>query len=112
VEHKGGLKMTRRGIEYNLTVSPYRFTNEYGLTFVFSSETHVKKFKERLKNNRIKLNESLSNRFNFYIEFNSLSDIVLYRQIEQRGFLIIKGGENLLCQNSIKLDGERVITKP
>ena len=61
--------------------------------------------------NRNKINESLSNRFNYYVEFNLLADCVLYKQIEQRGFLILKDGENYKCQNIIKFVGEQLTKK-
>lgn len=103
--------MTRRGIEYNLEISPYSFKNESGYIFVFSSKYHLNTFIKKQAANRKKINDSLSNRFNFYIEFNTLADFILYRQIEQRGFLILKGGDVLKCQNIIKLGGEKATQK-
>lgn len=103
--------MTRGGVEYDLTISPYRYFTDTGATFVFSSKYHLDSFISRQKENRKKLNDSLSNRFNYYIEFNLLADCVLYRQIEQRGFLILKDGEIFQCQNLIKLGGERTTKK-
>nr|UWD73942.1 MAG: late genes activator [Bacteriophage sp.] len=112
VEHfERGETMTRGGVEYNLNISPYRYTADTGLTFVFSSKYHLDTFKNKQVENRNRLNESLSNRFNYYVEFNILADCVLYRQIEQRGFLILKDGENYPCQNIIKFGGEKAIKK-
>ena len=108
---KRGELMTRGGVEYDLTVSPYRYFTDTGATFVFSSKYHLDSFISRQKENRKKLNDSLSNRFNYYIEFNLLADCVLYRQIEQRGFLILKDGEMFQCQNLIRLGGERTTKK-
>lgn len=108
---KGGEFMTRGGVEYNLNISPYRYTNDVGLTFVFSSNYHLEVFKSKQAENRKRLNESLSNRFNYYVEFNVLADCVLYKQIEQRGFLILKDGENYSCQNIVKFGGEKAIKK-
>lgn len=108
---KGGEFMTRGGVEYNLNISPYRYTNDVGLTFVFSSKYHLEVFKNKQAENRKRLNESLSNRFNYYVEFNVLADCVLYKQIEQRGFLILKDGENYSCQNIIKFVGEKATKK-
>jgi len=108
---KGGEFMTRGGVEYNLNISPYRYTTDNGTTFVFSSNYHLDCFMKRQGENRNKINESLSNRFNYYVEFNFLADCVLYTQIEQRGFLILKDGENYPCQNIIKFGGEKAIKK-
>ena len=108
---KGGEFMTRGGVEYNLNISPYRYTNDVGLTFVFSSKYHLEVFKNKQAENRKRLNESLSNRFNYYVEFNVLADCVLYKQIEQRGFLILKDGENYSCQNIVKFVGEKTTKK-
>lgn len=104
-------RMTRGGVEYDLNISPYRYTADTGLTFVFSSKYHLDTFKTKQGENRNRLNESLSNRFNYYVEFNILADCVLYRQIEQRGFLIFKDGENYPCQNIIKFSGEKATKK-
>lgn len=112
VEHfERGETMTRGGIEYNLNISPYRYKTDNGATFVFSSKYHLDCFMNRQGENRNKINESLSNRFNYYVEFNFLADCVLYKQIEQRGFLILKDGENYKCQNIIKFVGEQPTKK-
>lgn len=103
--------MTRRGIEYNLSVSPYRVTNDNGIVFVFSSQNHLNAFVSRQEENRKRINESLSNRFNFYMEFNLLADCVLYRRIEQRGFLILKDGDPYHWKNIIKFGGEKLTKK-
>lgn len=103
--------MTRRGVEYNLKVSPYKLTTENGVMFVFSSQNHLNAFISRQEENRKRINESLSNRFNFYLEFNLLADCVLYRRIEQRGFLILKDGEPYQWENIIKFVGEKLTKK-
>lgn len=103
--------MTRGGIEYNFKISPFKYTTDNKITFVFSSKKHLKSFIERYENNRKRINDSLSNRFNFYLELNSLADCVLYAQIEQRGFLIIKDGTEYKCQNTIKFVGENPTKK-
>ena len=51
--------MTRgAAIEYDLKKSPYRVI-ESGNTFVFSSELHAQKFRERLREKRELINFSL-----------------------------------------------------
>ena len=104
---RGEIKLTRGKIEYNFKISPFRILTDYYATFVFSSESHKIKFIERQKKQREKISESLSNRFNFVVECNIIADILLYREIEKRGFLIITDeGIEIECQNSIKLGGQ------
>lgn len=59
--------------------------------FYFSSELHMKKFELKLLENRVKISESLTNRFNIRIYCKEISDLALYRKIEGRGFLVKKG---------------------
>ncbi|MBP5362726.1 MAG: hypothetical protein J6Y71_06890 [Ruminococcus sp.] len=100
--------MTRgAAIEYDLKKSPYRVI-ESGNTFVFSSELHAQKFRERLREKRELINFSLSNRFNVAICFDIIADIMLYKEIEQRGFLIITEGGECKCLNHILLNGARL----
>lgn len=79
---------TRNGVYYNLELSGYRHTID-NITFVFSSQLHKDKFKKKLTENRNKINVSLSKRFNISVDVPHLADIVLYRKIETRGFLVI-----------------------
>ena len=70
------------------------------------------KFISKQKDNREKINLSLTNRFGFEIKNNLLCDLKLYSQIEKRGFLIFNAeGEMFECLKSITLDGQRVIAK-
>lgn len=82
------MKLTRiAGVCYDLEKTPY-ITTLGMLTFYFSSKMHLEKFLERFKDNRAKINESLSNRFNIHFSVDSLADILLYKSIETRGFYI------------------------
>lgn len=106
-------KLTRGGVAHDLTISPYMldvFYNNDKLTYVFSSEMYKNKFNEKIEENRLKINESLSKRFGFKIINNKLADIKLYSIIETRGFLI-KGKEDFKCQNTIELIGEILTQK-
>ena len=100
--------MTRGGIEYDFNKSPFNVATEK-YTFVFSSQLHADKFRERLKQNRQKINESLSNRFNIYIYADEIADFLLYGAIERRGYLIKdhEGGV-IKCQNEIRIKCEKV----
>lgn len=97
--------MTRNNIEYDLTKTPFRHKVN-NLIYCFSSQNNVDKFRERIEDNRAKVNFSLSNRFNLFIDVSELADFLLYRQIEKRGFLIRdeKGGV-FECQNQIQFVG-------
>lgn len=105
--------LTRNGIAYDLTKSPYKLTKEYEgneLTFVFSSELYREKFGQKLEENREKVKESLFKRWGVQVENNALADIKLYSTVEKRGFLI-EGKESHRCQSTIKLSGVSQITK-
>lgn len=100
--------ISRNGVVYDLTLSSYKH-KEGDLTFVFSSKLHLDKFKKKLKENRDIINYSLSKRFNITVDVSQLADVVLYRKIETRGFLIVTGNGEELCQNNITYGGGEVI---
>ena len=102
--------ISRNGVCYNLGLSEYRTTHN-GLTFVFSSQLHLDNFEARRKEHAERINESLSNRFNCEIDVEQLADVVLYRKIETRGFLIECREVNLACQNAVKFGGIKAIPK-
>lgn len=79
---------TRNGIYYDLTNSPYRVIVN-GFTFVFSSQMHLDKFIKKIKENRDIMNYSLSKRFKIKVKLITVPDLVLYRKIEGRGFLVL-----------------------
>lgn len=108
-------KLTRKGIAYDFHISPYKTTIIYNegfeVEYTFSSEFYLNKFKNQFEENRKKINESLSKRFGFSITNNVLSDLVLYRRIEIRGFLIKCNGVPAECPNDITLDGKNPIMR-
>lgn len=103
-ERNGKEMITRNGICYDLEMSSYRVKID-GLTFVFSSKMHKEKFINKHKEHREKINISLSRRFNYDVNVDKLADIVFYRKIENRGFLIIDNEGNKLWQNNIIFGG-------
>lgn len=107
--------LTRNGIAYNLSLSPYKITLKYDksdyITFKFSSQLYKDNFQNKLKDNRENIKTSLSNRFGFIIINEKLSDIKLYSSIEKRGFLIETKEGIYTCLNTIKLDGQNKIQK-
>lgn len=96
--------ISRNGVCYDLARSSYK-TTVNGLTFVFSSKLHLDKFKNKLKENRDIVNYSLTRRFNLCVDVSQLADIVLYKKIETRGFLIVSNEGYELCQESLKFVG-------
>ena len=116
--------LTFRGIAYDFNISPYHLEIDYysnpinitkvecnNITYIFSSDYYRKKFAERLQENRVKISNSLSNRFGFKIKCDLLADLKLYISIEKRGFLILVNGEKCDCLENIILDGQNLTTK-
>lgn len=107
-------KVTRGGVCYDLTNSPYNFSIDYKpqmIRYYFSSELNKKRFIERLQENRDNVNLSLSNRFGIWINFNKLADLALYKKVEKRGFYIVTSNGVIEWIEEITLDGETVIRK-
>lgn len=89
--------------------------NSRGLTFVFSSANNAERFRSRMEEHNEIIRESLSKRFKMEIGgLWELSCILLYRQIENRGFRVLYGGklvtkeDEILCRLYLKLShGEK-----
>ena len=104
--------LTRSKIAYNLEESPHRLTVPYkgfALVYVFSSDLYKRKFYDRFADHREEIGASLTRRFGFRINHDVISDLRLYATIEKRGFLVIKDGEKIACQDNIILDGENLM---
>ena len=100
---------TKNGVYYDFSKSIYR-VNIDNYTFVFSSKLHMEKFKKKRKEHAEKINASLSKRFNLLVDVTALSDMVLYRKIESRGFLVINEGEEV-CQRNMEYVGGKLTKK-
>lgn len=104
--------LTRSKIAYNLEESPHRLEvpyKDFHLVYVFSSNLYKNKFYERFIDNRAEISESLTRRFGFRIQSDLISDLRLYSTIEKRGFLVIKDGDKVVCQENIILSGENLM---
>lgn len=104
-------KLTRSQIAYDLSVSPHRVTIPYEdseITFVFSSDLYRRKFMQKLQANRETIEESLSKRFGFRVVPGVIADLRLYRTTEKRGFLLVKDGVTIECENKVVLDGVKL----
>lgn len=102
--------LTRNGVCYNLSKSEYRYTINR-VTFVFSSQLHLDKFVDRLKSNRDIINYSLTKRFNIEVDVSTLADVVLYKKVETRGFLIEVEDEEITCLKSLKCNGAKMTSR-
>lgn len=102
-------RITRGGIYYDLSVSPFKFVDNE-VTYVFSSQKNLNRFTNLVLEHRIKISKSLTNRFNTKIYLRAISDIVLYKNIEKRGFLIkLENGGEVRCQESVAVDSDNLI---
>ena len=80
--------LTRSGVCYDLRETPFS-DDELGMTFYFSSHSHMLKFRSRKKERMDWLCDSLSNRFHVRVDARRLALAQLYLQIEKRGFRVI-----------------------
>lgn len=104
--------VTRNGVYYDLMKSNYRYkVLDTQLTFVFSSDLHKVKFMEQFRENRNAFNVKLMSRYRLNVEMTTLPDIILYKKIESRGFLIInERGQHIWLENLL-LGGEKAMPK-
>lgn len=105
--------LTRNGIAYDLTLTPYQTIITYGkddsIVYKFSSDGNKERFLKRLEENRNYFNESLSKRFDMDLTLNKLSDLKTYSSVEKRGFLIETEKNTYTCLSNIKFDGPNLI---
>lgn len=108
-------KLTRSNIAYDLTISPHVLPIEYHadnvIEYVFSSELYKQKFLDQRDEQHLKIKESLSKRFGYEVGSIILSDLVLYRKIEKRGFLLKINEDVITCPELVRLDGMMPIIK-
>lgn len=77
---------TERGIYHNLRESEYVASNGE-VTLHFSSKLYLRKFIERCKNNRCKFKKRVERKEEeIPLNFDVLADLLLYEDIETRGF--------------------------
>ena len=109
------MQLTRNGICYNFDKTPYEVTITYDngqtIAYKFSSQNNIDRFNDKIKENRKKINDSLSKRFKFTIFEDIICDLKLYQTIETRGFLICSNGVFIECLDHIQLNGAEVTKK-
>lgn len=79
---------TIRGIELNLKESDYK-TSFQGLTFYFSSELYLNKFKDNFQNYIKSESERIKAKYRINITNDIFLAIAYYKKIEKRGFRIV-----------------------
>ena len=93
-------------IFYNILETDFKFQTSTHI-FYFSSLYYENKFRERYIRNREELKYKLSSRYN--IDFNIIEyfDVILYSNIEKRGFYILSLGDREVCRclKNLRLDG-------
>lgn len=104
------MTFTRNGVCYDLNRSTYRATLD-GLTFVFSSRLHMEKFTAKAKENREIINYSLTKRFGVAVDVSQLADVVLYKKIETRGFLIVSNEGKRICLENLRFGGGKATSR-
>lgn len=81
--------------EFELEKSNYK-VNFNGLTFVFSTELNLRKFKQHIKEYIKQETLRLKYRYNnLNLNFDLFLSIAFYKKIEKRGFLILEEGITL-----------------
>lgn len=105
------MKLTKRGVCYDLAVTPYIHKEVYNYQVIyyhFSSEINLSKFRERMGENREALNTSLTKRFKFEVKNDVLCDLRLYNSVENRGFYIEADGKVIRWLEEITLIGQKI----
>lgn len=105
---------SRNGIFYNLSESPWR-VSRHGMIFYFSSETHYNRFLREVDKRERQMTETMSHRIGCFVNMEIPACVQLYRQVEQRGFLVridliidnvVYGkGVYATCLEHLELDG-------
>lgn len=94
---------TRRGVYYELNETEYRYTLR-NVTYYFSSKNHLEKFKERFDEENQSINYMFKRRYGIKFNFDILSDLLLYKKVETRGFLIEIEGVRYKCLEQVHLE--------
>lgn len=96
------MSVTRRGIYHDLTESEYVISNGE-ITLFFSSRVYMKKFLRDYEANRGKWRKRLVSREKepLPINLDTLADVLLYEEIERRGFRAVVMG--------VEYDWERLL---
>ena len=102
----------RSKIYYNLKQSDYTQDVLSGMnvwTFYFSSELNLRRFCNRVRDEVVRIDRSLSKRFHVEISWGLIGALMTYVKVEKRGFyIIINDAEEALCLEDLKLSGPKI----
>lgn len=79
---------TKSGVYYDLTESEFMVTAS-GITFFFSSASHMAKFQARIGSAITEFNDHILKRYAIRINARYAPALALYKKIETRGFFIV-----------------------
>lgn len=98
-----GVDIMQLKIIFDLKESNYKYSFE-GLTFVFSSELNMNKFKQKIKEYIKQETYKLSYKYsNLNLNFDLFLSVALYKKIEKRGFLIYQNEDIELKEDTLFL---------
>lgn len=88
---------TQRGIFHNLKESKYVLSNTEIMLY-FSSELYMKHFLEKVEKNRARYRRKFE--ASGHLNPDTLADILLYDDVEKRGFRVLLRGFEISCQEA------------
>lgn len=88
------MPITKRGIYHNLKESKYTVSN-LEIVFFFSSELYLYKFLDSYETNRETYHKKFKKNHNTKLNFDTLYDVMLYKDIEKRGFRATLKGQDI-----------------
>ena len=102
--------MTKYGVSYDFSNAEFEARFD-GVTFRFSSKSHLARFMEYASQHMRGVSSSLTRRFKYGIEASILALFQYYRQVETRGFYVIVGdtiyrSPDLIDFQVVMADGE------
>ena len=93
-------ELSRNGVCYEVERSPYVLTVG-AVTYYFSSAVHLRKFAQQFKAHREEINVKARKRFRVTCDFSAAADLLLYSEIESRGFFVKIGGDGFSCLQNL-----------
>ena len=101
--------MTKDGIEYNLSITPYVVNKHYNainVTFKFSSELYRDKFQSYINDTHLiaDRNNKTLKKYGFLFENHFVDDIKKYHSLEKRGFQILVDNKKFESIHDISFD--------
>lgn len=99
---------TKRGIYHNLKESKYVVSNTEIMLF-FSGQLYLNNFIKKVEENRVRYRRQFE--AGSHLNSDTLADIILYTEIEKRGFRVVLRGLEITCQESHEYALRRMTNK-